>query len=50
MIVTVTPTAMSGTVVRWYHPSAIDSPSQQPLISASRNGVRSTPGCTTRPT
>ena len=39
MIVTVTPTIMDGTVVRWYHnENAVEYGRE--MVSASRNGVR----------
>ncbi|MFD6565362.1 hypothetical protein [Micromonospora profundi] len=42
MIVTVTPTIMSGTVVRWYHDNDdLDRlPGIEPVASASRDGIR----------
>ncbi|RAN92645.1 hypothetical protein GAR05_06137 [Micromonospora saelicesensis] len=41
MIVTVTPTIGDGTVVRWYYTeSDAEQPGIEPVISASRNGVR----------
>lgn len=41
MIVTVTPTVMDGTVVRWYHDAdrLDDLDAIRPMLSASRNGV-----------
>ncbi|MGX4657087.1 hypothetical protein ACWCHM_26060 [Micromonospora sp. SCSIO 07396] len=41
MIVTVTPTLMDGTVVRWHWgESDANNPGIEPIVSASRNGVR----------
>lgn len=39
MIVTVTPTVMDGTVVRWYHNEDAAEYGRE-MVSASRNGVR----------
>lgn len=41
MIVTVTPTIMDGTVVRWYYDETplAELSSHQPQVSASRHGV-----------
>lgn len=41
MIITVSPTIMDGTVVRWYHDrTPLDAlHAHQPAVSASRNGV-----------
>lgn len=40
MICTVTPTVMSGTVVRWYYPGTeSEEPGTQAPVSASRDGV-----------
>lgn len=41
MIVTVTPTIMDGTVVRWHYDETplAELSSHQPQVSASRNGV-----------
>ncbi|MGW0587461.1 hypothetical protein [Streptosporangium sp. NPDC002607] len=37
-VVTVTPTVMDGTVVRWHH-SVRDAEIHRPVVSASRRGV-----------
>lgn len=40
MICTVTPTIMSGTVVRWYYPGTMSAePGTKAPVSASRDGV-----------
>lgn len=42
IVVTVTPTIQDGTVVRWYASLAAAEHHHDPIVSASRNGVRIT--------